>query len=97
MGTHILHRNADRTSPESKTPKVFLFPGQSSAGPEMSVAGARVAHAATEPIADCARAVLGDERASRYLTERGATLDSNRDIQITVFLATQMYLAALTR
>jgi [acyl-carrier-protein] S-malonyltransferase len=73
---------------------VFLFPGQSSVSAG-AIARAAAAHPATGEVAACAREVLGDERAGRYLDPGGASLQSNRDIQITVFLATQMYLAAL--
>jgi [acyl-carrier-protein] S-malonyltransferase len=94
MGTLILPRNVERVAPSAAPARVFLFPGQSSVGPQV-LSRARSAHPAAEPIADLARAVLGDARASQYLDEHGARLRSNRDIQITVFLATQMYLAAL--
>lgn len=75
-------------------PGVFLFPGQSSVSPD-SISRARAAHPAAAPVAARARAVLGGARADRYLDAGGARLETNRDIQITVFLATQMYLAAL--
>jgi [acyl-carrier-protein] S-malonyltransferase len=106
MSTLILSRNVPRTAPAkaaetpktAETPKaaetVFLFPGQSSVGPDILLR-ARAAHPAAEAIADRARAVLGEARASRYLDGRGVQLDRNRDTQIAVFLATQMYLAAL--
>ena len=71
-----------------------MFPGQSSAGPDVLLR-ARRAHPAAEHIAGRARVVLGDARASEYLDTGGARLRSNRDTQLTVFLATQMYLAAL--
>ena len=71
-----------------------MFPGQSSAGPDV-VSRACLAHPAAEPIADLARAVLGEARASEYLDAGGTRLRSNRDTQISVFLATQMYLAAM--
>jgi [acyl-carrier-protein] S-malonyltransferase len=74
--------------------RVFMFPGQSSAGPDV-VSRACLAHPAAEPIADLARAVLGEARASEYLDAGGTRLRSNRDTQISVFLATQMYLAAM--
>ena len=76
------------------TARVFLFPGQSSVGPGI-LSRARAAHPAAERIANRARAVLGEARASRYLDDRGAAPRCNRDVQIAVFLATQMYLAAL--
>jgi [acyl-carrier-protein] S-malonyltransferase len=72
---------------------VFLFPGQSSAAPDILVR-ALAAHPAAARVADRAEAVLG-ARLARYLDPRGAPLDTNRDVQLTVFLATQMYLAAL--
>ena len=74
--------------------RVFMFPGQSSVGPAI-LSRARLAHPAAEAVVDRARAVLGDTRASEYFDPAGARLRSNRDTQITVFLATQMYLAAL--
>jgi [acyl-carrier-protein] S-malonyltransferase len=73
---------------------VFVFPGQSSATPD-SVVRARLAHAASAHVVDVACRVLGVERASRYLSDDGAALESNRDVQLSVFLATQMYLTAL--
>lgn len=71
-----------------------MFPGQSSVGPEI-VARALRAHPAAQQVAGRARAVLGPARAAAYLDVPAVSLASNRDIQITVFLATQMYLAAL--
>lgn len=79
---------------QARQPLVFLFPGQSSATPDLLLR-ARRAHAATESVAAAARSVLGPQRAARYLSDDGAALQSNRDVQISVFLATQMYLAAL--
>jgi [acyl-carrier-protein] S-malonyltransferase len=76
------------------TDVVFLFPGQSSVSP-IAIARARASHAAAEDVAARARSVLGEARARRYLEPAGAALDSNRDIQLTVFLASQMYRAAL--
>jgi [acyl-carrier-protein] S-malonyltransferase len=73
---------------------VFLFPGQSSVSPE-AVIRALASHPAAATIGERARAVLGNARADRYLSPAGAGLESNRDVQIVVFLATQMYLAAL--
>jgi [acyl-carrier-protein] S-malonyltransferase len=71
-----------------------MFPGQSSVGPAV-LSRARQAHPAAEHIADRARLVLGEARASEYLDAGGARLRSNRDTQITVFLSSQMYLAAM--
>jgi [acyl-carrier-protein] S-malonyltransferase len=72
---------------------IFMFPGQSSADPAM-IARARRMPAASR-VAERACTVLGDATASRYL---GAStpLESNRDVQISVFLATQMFLEALS-
>jgi [acyl-carrier-protein] S-malonyltransferase len=94
MGTHILLRNSDRTARPSTAAPVFMFPGQSSVGPGVLIR-ARQAHPAAARIAARARVVLGAVRAAEYLDAGGARLRSNRDTQITVFLATQMYLAAL--
>ena len=94
MGTNILHRNPDHPAPAATPARVFMFPGQSSVGPD-ALSRARLAHPAAEAVAERARRVLGETRASRYLAADGASLLSNRDTQITVFLATQMYLAAL--
>lgn len=80
--------------PNQMTTKLFLFPGQSSASPE-AISRARASHPAAEDLAERVRAVLGDARAMQYLDPRGAILRSNRDIQIVVFVATQMYLSAL--
>jgi [acyl-carrier-protein] S-malonyltransferase len=71
-----------------------MFPGQSSADPEM-LHRAIALHPAAGAIADRARAALGTAAASRYLDADRAPLDTNRDVQIGVFLATQMHLAAL--
>ncbi len=94
MGINILLRNAEQFSQPPTAAPVFMFPGQSSVGPDI-VARARRAHPAAESIAGLAREVLGEACASEYLDPGGARLRSNRDIQISVFLATQMYLAAM--
>lgn len=73
--------------------RVLMFPGQSSAYPAM-IARARELGEAAEDVACRVAAVLGED-ASRYLEPRGARLDTNRDVQIAVFVATQMHLAAL--
>jgi [acyl-carrier-protein] S-malonyltransferase len=70
-----------------------MFPGQSSASPR-AVQRAMAAHPAAASVTDSARRVLGP-RAARYLSPAGVMLESNRDVQVSVFLATQMYLAAL--
>ena len=72
---------------------IFLFPGQNSADPRL-LTRARAVHPAAEAIAARATGVLGAE-ACRFLGRATTTLDTNRDVQIAVFLATQMYLAAL--
>jgi [acyl-carrier-protein] S-malonyltransferase len=73
---------------------VFLFPGQSSVDAH-AIARARRAHPAAESVADRAIAVLGRDAANRYLAGDVAPLESNRDVQLVVFLATQMHLRAL--
>jgi [acyl-carrier-protein] S-malonyltransferase len=73
--------------------RVFMFPGQSSAGAG-ALARAFALHPAARDVARRAEAVLGP-RLARYLDPNGAPLDTNRDVQLTVFLATQMHLAAL--
>lgn len=73
---------------------VFLFPGQSSADRDMLLR-ARQAHPASAVVVDAAHRVLGARRAAAYLDAGGTVPASNRDNQVTVFLATQMYLAAL--
>ena len=78
----------------SSKPAVYLFPGQSSVS-RAAISRARESHPATEIVISCAREVLGEKRATQYLDTPGAGLHSNRDIQIVVFLASQMYLAAL--
>ena len=75
-------------------PLVFLFPGQSSVRPD-AIARARQAHPAAEALARRAAAVLGAADAHAYLHGAEARLDSNRDVQMVVFLASQMYLQAL--
>src|SRR5690349_12331442 len=78
----------------SHSPVVFLFPGQSSVS-AAAISRARQAHPSADIVASCARTVLGEKRAAQYLDPAGASLQSNRDIQLTVFLASQMYLAGL--
>ena len=73
---------------------VFMFPGQSSADPQM-IRRALAAHPACREIADRAVAALGPAALHPYLDAAEARLDSNRDVQLAVFLATQMHLAAL--
>jgi [acyl-carrier-protein] S-malonyltransferase len=73
---------------------VFLFPGQSSVRPD-AIARACQVHSACATVAKRARTVLPDGDASAWLDNDNARLHSNRDVQVVVFLATQMYLAAL--
>lgn len=73
---------------------VFLFPGQSSADPA-ALARARRVHPAADGVIDEAVAVFGRDEAQRYLGGPAAPLASNRDVQLVVFLASQMYLRAL--
>lgn len=73
---------------------VFLFPGQSSVSP-YAVARARCAHPSADAIAERARAILEPDDAAAWLDQPRARLASNRDVQVIVFLATQMYLHAL--
>jgi len=94
MASAILHRNLQAPADRPTPPRIFLFPGQSSASPG-ALNRARQVHPAAAAVADIARAVLGAGRADAYLDPGGARLASNRDVQITVFLASQMYLAAL--
>jgi len=75
-------------------PLVFLFPGQSSVRPD-AIARARQAHPAADALAGRAAAVLGMADARAYLHDGDARLASNRDVQIVVFLASQMYLQPL--
>lgn len=75
-------------------PLIFLFPGQSSVDP-LAIQRASQVHPATGPVREVAYAVLGQPRANRYFAADGAPIDTNRDVQLVVFLATQMYLAAL--
>ncbi len=72
MGTNILQRNPEHPAPlqgahtAPARARVFMFPGQSSAGPDV-LSRARQAHPAAEQVADLARSVLGEARASEYL------------------------------
>ncbi len=70
-----------------------MFPGQSSAYPEM-ISKARGTAEAAAAVAERARAVLSEHDAARYLGS-AVRLECNRDVQIATFLATQMHLAAL--
>lgn len=72
----------------------FLFPGQSSASRE-ALARARRAHPAADALAARAADVLGPADTAAYLGGASARLETNRDVQIVVFLASQMYLHAL--
>jgi [acyl-carrier-protein] S-malonyltransferase len=81
--------------PRTRTmPVVLLFPGQSSVSRD-ALARARRAHPAADIIAERAAAVLGPADTAAYLGGETARLDSNRDVQIVVFLASQMHLHAL--
>jgi [acyl-carrier-protein] S-malonyltransferase len=73
---------------------VFVFPGQSSAGAG-AVSRAWRAHPAAAELYTRAERVLGPLRAARYLHDGGAAPSTNRDVQVSVFLATQLYLAGL--
>ena len=72
---------------------VFMFPGQSSADQGM-IARALARDPSSRTIADRARRVLG-AGASRYLDGPRVPLETNRDVQVATFLATQMHLCAL--
>ncbi len=73
---------------------VFLFPGQSSADPRM-IERALDRHRAAHRLVGQAQSVLGANGLEPYLRSSGVRLESNRDVQVGVFLATQMHLAAL--
>lgn len=73
---------------------VFLFPGQSSVSPT-AIERARRAHPAAESVADAARHALGRDAIAPFLERDDAPVCRNSDVQMVVFLATQMYLAAL--
>ncbi|HUP40799.1 MAG TPA: ACP S-malonyltransferase [Vicinamibacterales bacterium] len=60
----------------------------------MLVRAARM-HPAANDIVDRASVVLGPAM-RRYFSAEGASLATNRDVQLATFLATQMHLAALT-
>jgi [acyl-carrier-protein] S-malonyltransferase len=75
-------------------PPVLLFPGQSSADPQM-VHRALALHNAAHEILARARSIIGADAVQPYTTSSEARLRSNLDIQISVFLTTQMHLAAL--
>jgi [acyl-carrier-protein] S-malonyltransferase len=73
---------------------VLMFPGQSSADPQMIQRAARL-HPASLEVLRRAESALGVDQIRPYTDPAGVRLRSNRDIQISVFLATQMHLAAL--
>jgi [acyl-carrier-protein] S-malonyltransferase len=73
---------------------VFVFPGQSSAGAS-AVLRAWRSHPAAAGVIGRAEGVLGAARVARYLHDDGEPPATNRDVQVSVFLATQMYLAGL--
>lgn len=73
---------------------VFMFPGQSSADPGMILRARTLGPAAESVLADAAE-VLGRVRLVRYIALSGVTLETNQDVQVSVFLATQMHLRAL--
>jgi len=73
--------------------RILMFPGQSSADSQMLVRASAM-HPASTTVIRRATDVLGD-RAARYFSPGGTPLESNRDVQLSVFLATQMHLAAL--
>ena len=71
---------------------VFMFPGQSSIGAGM-VSRALAAHGAARDVLDRAVRVLAPGALDRCLNDEAPT--TNCDIQLSVFVVTQMYLAAL--
>lgn len=73
---------------------VFMFPGQSSADPQM-IQRAAALHVSARQLLDRARTALGHDALRVYTQDAGARLQSNRDVQLSVFLATQMHLSAL--
>ncbi|MGC4083038.1 MAG: ACP S-malonyltransferase [Vicinamibacterales bacterium] len=79
---------------DSHTRTVLMFPGQSSADPGM-IARARTLGPAAEEVLDRAARVLDPSTLARYTGDTGVRLESNRDVQLSVFLTTQMHWAAL--
>lgn len=73
---------------------IFLFPGQSSVDAGM-IARARALGPAAESVLARAETVLGSDAIARYAGAGGVQLESNRDVQVAGFLATQMHLHAL--
>ena len=73
---------------------VFMFPGQSSADPGM-LARALTLGPAAGSVLHSAAAVLSRDTLARYTRPSGVLLDTNRDVQVSVFLTTQMHLRAV--
>lgn len=73
---------------------VFMFPGQSSADAQM-IRRALARHEAASCVLERARAVLDSKGLEPFTRAAGTRLESNRDVQVGVFLATQMHLATI--
>ncbi len=91
---YVSERDLARSPHAPAMDVTFLFPGQSSVSRD-ALTRARQIHPAAGAVAARAAEVLGPADADAYLGSETARLASNRDVQIVVFLASQMYLHAL--
>jgi [acyl-carrier-protein] S-malonyltransferase len=91
---YVSGRDIPRPPHAPAMPVAFLFPGQSSVSRD-ALMRARQAHPAAGDVAARAADVLGPDDTAAYLGGDTARLASNRDVQVVVFLASQMYLHAL--
>ncbi len=78
-------------------PFIFLFPGQSSRYPEMIERARAMAPREAALVCEAASDALGEDVCERLDASRPDLFESNTDVQLAVFLTTQIHLRALAR
>lgn len=76
---------------------VFMFPGQSSRYPEMFERLAERSPVETREVLGLASELVGRDLARHYVASNPGAFDTNRDVQLGVFLASHIHLLAAER
>ena len=76
-------------------PPIFMFPGQSSKDSGMLHRIVAASPTVTRPLVDRASTVLGRDLLEQYSPRHPAPFASNRDVQVGVFVASHLHLAAV--
>jgi [acyl-carrier-protein] S-malonyltransferase len=76
---------------------VFMFPGQSSRYPEMFERLAERSPALTREVLSLASDLVGRDLAGHYVSSNAGAFETNRDVQLGVFLASHVHMLAAER